>query len=212
MRHLFIATAVATCVSLTSFAAFAADASSAGGFIHIGAGQVIHDTNLSSYFDGKRTLGFDLSGGYRWAVGSDAALGFELGAAHLGASEQFKRGSATRPTVKNGLGANAWLAGANVRWAMGDGFSLTGRAGVAHVHVRASWEEITKNTRSVRRARLSANTPYVGIGAGYALTEQADLTLQVTHYASTRSDNRLARASLHDWNATSVNLGIGYRF
>jgi len=212
MRHLCIATAVATCLSFTSFAAVAADTPLAGGFVHVGAGQVIHQTSLSTYFDGERMLGYDLTGGYRWAMGGKLALGFELGAAHLGASEQFKRGSATRPTVKNGLGANAWLAGANMRWAMGDGFSLTGRAGVAHVHVRASWEEITRDRRSVRHARLSANTPYVGFGAGYALTEQADLTLQVTHYASATSHARRARASLHDWNATNVNVGVDYRF
>ena len=212
MRHLLIATAVAISASFTSFAAFAADTSPAGGFIHLGAGQTIHDTALSSYFDGKRTLGYDLFGGYRWEMGKGVALGFEAGAAHLGASEQFRRGSASRPTVKSGLGANAWLAGANMKWAVGDDVSLTGRAGLARVNVRATSEVITGRLRSVSHARLSANTPYVGVGIGYALTEQLDLTLQITHYASMSSSARAGRPALRDWNGTTVNLGIEYRF
>lgn len=212
MRHLFIATAVAISISFTSFAALAADTSPAGGFVHFGAGQVIHDTSLSTYFDGKRALGYDLFGGYRWAVGKSTAVGLEVGAAHLGATEQFKRGAANRPTVKNGLGANAWLAGANVKWAMGDAMSLAGRAGLARVNVRATSEVITSQRRSLSWAHLAAYTPYIGLGAGYALTGQLDLTLQATHYVTASFGSRHARTGLRDWNGTTVNLGAEYRF
>jgi OOP family OmpA-OmpF porin/outer membrane immunogenic protein len=214
MRHLLIATATAVAISasFTSFAAAAADASPAGGFVHFGAGQVIHDTSLSTYFDGKRMLGYDLLGGYRWAIGNSTALGFEAGAAHLGASEQFKRGAANRPTVKNGLGANAWLTGANVKWAMGSGVSLTGRLGLAYVNVRATSEVITSQRRSLSWTHLHGVTRYVGLGAGYALTEQFDLTLQATHYTSIFADASDARLKLGKWSATTVNLGAEYRF
>lgn len=205
MQKLVLATAVAISTSFTSFAAFAADGSNSGAFVHLGVGKARYNTGLKS-LDRDKANTYDLLGGYRWGLGKTFALGVEGGFVQLGSINRVDRSFGT--PVKYNLQAWGWLAGANAKWNATRNFSLTGRIGTARLHARADAHSVA-NPSNRSWSEASNDAAYFGLGAGYAITDHLDLTMQITQYRPdfSASQNHVSRETI-----TTYNAGVEYRF
>jgi len=202
MQKLLFATAIAVSTSFAPLAAFAADDSNDGAFAHVGIGRSTVFTGPGE-FDRKKATSFDLTGGYHWGLGRSFALGAEGGYAYLGSVRKtYIHGSPAKAVTKHRMRTGAWLVGVNAKWNMTDHLSLIGRAGEARVRGRDSSR--TNGSRNMGTVDSSRWMPYFGLGVGYALTSQLDLTLQATRYGKKTGSN--------DWSATTYNAGVGYHF
>ncbi|NID17339.1 outer membrane protein [Luteibacter yeojuensis] len=214
MQKLLLATAVAASVSLASFAAVAANGSD-GAFVHLGAGKARHNSHIE-IVDGKtpdqrRPNSYDIMAGYRWGLGSNLALGAEGGFAYLGSIRQRVYDDASPAGTRNSLFTGAWLAGLNTRWNMSDDLSLIGRTGIARVRSRLATENLATSA-SATLGTVSRNTPYFGVGLGYALTRELDLTVQATRYDARSVRAQYKNGGVRDWSANTFNAGVEYRF
>jgi hypothetical protein len=211
MQKLLLATAIAVSTSFASTAALAADDSNGGAFVHLGAGKTNYLTQVKT-FDGKKATSLDVLGGYRWGLGHGFAVGVEGGFAHLGTVE--KKGQRPAPKQKgarDSMTSHAWLVGANAKWNVTENVSLTGRAGSARIQTRIESRAAGEKNPHYR-ATFTRPTTYFGLGAGYAITDHLDLTVQATRYRNSSVQIRNAKGRYSDWAATTYNAGVEYRF
>jgi OOP family OmpA-OmpF porin/outer membrane immunogenic protein len=199
MKKTIIALAIAAAGTIAVPAAFAQTMPSAnhdGAFIkgQVGRTHMNHD-----WYKGHDT-GYQLTGGYRWAVGSSALLGVEGGYNDLGnikASNVFHSGDVynTRRSQLRG-----WMLGVNGHFNLTPNWFVNAHTGVY------SWKGhgMSNNDTPVLHTSLDKTSWYAGAGFGYDFSNDFSLGLNYDYYRA-KKDNV-------DLTTDMISVGGEYRF
>ncbi|SEO40747.1 Outer membrane protein beta-barrel domain-containing protein [Luteibacter sp. UNC138MFCol5.1] len=178
----------------------------------------------SNYRADKKDTMFGVIGGYRWIIDDAWSIGPEAGYVDLGGADYSgSNGSIIRPIgIRAKLTNKAVLLGANSKWLIGDGWSLTLRTGLARARSeqKSSYEHVptyggglvlpapyTEYDRST-----SNDTGFYGaLAVGYDFTDHFGVTLGYEHY-SFRFNRHSERWPDFDQNIGVWAAGAEFRF
>jgi outer membrane immunogenic protein len=237
MRKTLIATAVAV-AALVAVPAFAQDASGYLPTYTIGSGtwfidasigrtgsatgggfgsNLGNDFNFSKNERGRKT-GYGLSGGYRWKLGPNLALGLEAGYADLGnfkLQNTFNGDKIDQTSSTQAL--HGWLLGANGRINLTTSWYLSARGGYFHAnnydHVYSA--EMDQNLGTVTTAKAGRGSWYAGVGTGWDIDEHWGVGLSYDYYHANAGKVRLAsgeETATLKRSTSIVSLTGEYRF
>lgn len=167
-----------------------------GWFINGQAGstKMNHDA-----YDGHDT-GYQLTGGYRWALSPSALLGIEGGYNDLGnikASKAFRSGD-VYDTKRSQL--RGWMLGANGHFNINPNWYVSARAGLY------AWKGhgMSNNDTPVIRNGLDKTDWYGGVGFGYDFDNNVSLGLNYDYYHAKKDRVNLS--------SDMISVGAEYRF
>jgi OmpA-OmpF porin, OOP family len=214
MQKVLLSAAVAATLSLASFTAAAV--TQQGAFINVTGGQSDYDIS-HSHFGDKKDTAVGVQAGYRWVVDRPFAIGVEVGYADLGNMKSHQ------PALTSGIYSVDYRAkfkgevltvGANGKWDLPHGFTITARAGFAHS--RSKYNEDYVYTSPVAatqeyhsRNQSNDNGIYGGVGFGYDFNENIGITLVYDHYALKAEDVTSDKRTV---NVGVTGLNLEYRF
>lgn len=143
--------------------------------------------------------GYQLSGGYRWALSDDALLGIEGGYNDLGnikASKTFRSGD-VKDYSRGKL--RGWMLGANGHFNINPNWYVSARGGLYQ------WDGhgVSNNENPLNRSPSELDW-YAGVGFGYDFNNDFSLGLDYDYY----------HAKKHDVNLTQDMISVAgeYRF
>lgn len=215
MQKVLLSAAAAAALSLASFSASAVTQN--GWFIGVNGGSSHYSVSHTS-FDDKNDSAFGGVAGYRWVVDRPFSLGVELGYVDLGkekASQDFRYGNALEDHYRAEFKGQALLIGANGKWDLPHGFTITARLGVAHS--RTKYNETyyyagyygSPSTTYQYRKDSNDNGIYAGLGFGYDFNENIGITATYDHYSLKADDITGDKRTV---NVGVTGLAVEYRF
>ncbi|QWT19832.1 porin family protein [Bacillus sp. NP157] len=213
MQKVLLSVAAATALSLASFSAAAV--TQQGAFVSVNGGSSHYSVSHTSFDDNNDTA-FGALAGYRWVVDRPFSLGVEVGYVDLGsmkASDDYSFPGQT-DVYKAKFKGQALLVGANGKWDLPHGFTITAHAGLAHSRVKYSISEYVSPSQPGYTPYYSNhdsndNGVYGGLGFGYDFNENLGLTLVYDHYA-TKAEN--ITGDKRTVNVGVTGLSLEYRF
>lgn len=213
MQKVLLSVATAAALSLASFSAAAVTQN--GAFIGVSGGQSHYDISHSSFSDHNDTA-VGVVAGYRWVVDRPFSLGVEVGYVDLGnmkGSETYTS-SVYDVDYRAKFKGEALLVGANGKWDLPHGFTITARAGFAHS--RSKYNEDYFETSACcgnpefhYRGQSNDNGIYGGLGFGYDFNENFGITVTYDHYALKAEDITSDKRTV---NVGVTGLAAEYRF
>jgi OmpA-OmpF porin, OOP family len=213
MQKVLLSAAAAAAFSLASFPAAAVTQN--GAFIGVSGGKTHYSVSHSdTNFNDNNDTAFGAVAGYRWVVDRPFSLGVEAGYVDLG-RRKASQGYITY-SFDDKYKAQAVVVGANGKWDLPHGFTITARAGFARVRSKLNETYTTYDyliggiQQTTYRFHDSSNDNgiYAGLGFGYDFNENIGITLIYDHYTF----------KVHDLGDRSrVNVGtmgaaLEYRF
>jgi OmpA-OmpF porin, OOP family len=195
MQKVLLSVAAAAALSFASFSASAATHD--GAFISVTGGGSHYDVSHAN-FDDKKDTSFGALAGYRWVVDRPFSLGVEAGYVDLGkmtatTNELSLPEFGLNGTLNYKFKGKAALVGANGKWDLPNGFTITAHAGIAHSQMDYSIREHVTgpgfdNTHNLVNETSHDNAIYAGLGFGYDFSEHFGITLVYDHYALKAED------------------------
>jgi OmpA-OmpF porin, OOP family len=195
MKKVLLSAAVATAFSFASFAAAAATHD--GAFVSVTAGGSQYDVHGGGAYDKKDSSVNGLVG-YRWVVDRPFSIGVEAGYANLGKmtynDSVYDDYYGITDTVKAKFKGKAVLVGANGKWDLPNGFTITAHAGLAHSQIDFSAREYIDGDDGYHRTYKLAdgtshdNAIYAGLGFGYDFSPNFGISVVYDHYALKAED------------------------
>jgi hypothetical protein len=192
MQKVLLSVAAAAALSFVSLSASAATHD--GAFIGVNGGGSQFDISHSNFSD-KNDTAYGAVAGYRWVVDRPFAIGVEVGYVDLGKMTAVSSiggpGYVDNFTYK--FKSKAVLVGANGKWDLPHGFTITARAGIAHsrsnytIDSHAEFMGATDDSR-VYDVQSTDNAIYAGLGFGYDFNEHVGITATYDHYALKAED------------------------
>lgn len=215
MQKVLLSAAAAAALSLASFSAGAVTQN--GWFIGVNGGSSNYSVSHTS-FDDKTDTAFGAVTGYRWVVDRPFSLGVEVGYANLG--KMSSSGSTYqivdvpyRINYDDKFKVQAVLIGANGKWDLPHGWTITARAGIAHSRSRYSESATVSSVHGTGSASESHdsndNAIYAGLGFGYDFNENFGITATYDHYALKADDITGDKRTV---NVGVTGLAVEYRF
>jgi opacity protein-like surface antigen len=197
MRNTAFALAIAAAfVATPVFAQGIAPANADSGFF-------VNANGGHSYFGNGRNsgsdTGFAVNGGYRWALGSNFALGPEIGYNDLG-NIKINNVFTSHPVIKHGRSSlHGWTVGADAHYNVNPHWYVSGRTGL----YRWSGHGFTNELRPTNRHH-NANGYYAGVGVGYDFNRRLGVGIGYDYY----------HAEKHQVNLTTrlLSAQLEYRF
>ncbi|HEX7338332.1 MAG TPA: porin family protein [Rhodanobacteraceae bacterium] len=197
MKKTIAALAIATAGMLALPAAFAQTAPTHhdGWFVNGQVGQT-HINN--SLYDGHDT-GYQLTGGYRWALGQNVLLGVEGGYNDLGNIDVDHAFTSKDVFNRSQSELHGWMLGANGHFNINPNWYVSARAGLYQ------WKGhgLSNNSNPLRRS-LDKTDWYSGVGFGYDFANNVSVGLNYDYYHAKK--DRL------DLSTGMVSVGAEYRF
>jgi OmpA-OmpF porin, OOP family len=200
MQKVLLSVAAAAALSFVSFAANAATHD--GAFISVNGGQSNYDISHTQWQD-KTDRAYGVTAGYRWVVDRPFAIGVEAGYVNLGkmTTRYDFSDDYYRDVYKFNQKGQSILVGANGKWDLPHGLSITARAGIAHSRVKFKGQEdlspAIRGYDPYETSRTSTdNGIYAGLGFGYDFTPNFGLTLTYDHYSLKARDVLLDKRSV----------------
>jgi OmpA-OmpF porin, OOP family len=204
MNKVVLSVAAAAALSFASFGASAATHD--GAFVAVNGGSSHFDVSHTNFDDNNDTA---IGGmvGYRWVVDRPFAIGVEGGYVDLGNmswKDQVKFGNIT-DSATGKYKAKALLIGANGKWDLPHGFTITAHAGVAHSKIEYSVNEyvnppIAGYTPFHGKVDSHDNAIYGGLGFGYDFNPNFGITVNYDNYALKAEDV--------NGDKRTVNIGV----
>ncbi|HET6586600.1 MAG TPA: porin family protein [Oleiagrimonas sp.] len=163
-------------------------------------GQVGRTQMNNDWYDGHDT-GYQLTGGYRWALGQSTLLGIEGGYNDLG-NINFDPGNVFNSNdVYNRTQSelHGWMLGANGHFNLNPNWYVSARAGLYQ------WKGhgLSNNENPLRRD-LDKTDWYTGVGFGYDFASNFSVGLNYDYYHAKKDDV--------DLSTDMVSVGAEYRF
>jgi OOP family OmpA-OmpF porin len=189
MNKYFLSVAAVVTLAAAPFVAQASEDNGTGAFIGASVGRA---SFKNTGFNHTHDTAPSLFGGYRWGLSDSFAIGVEGGYVDLGnlTDHYNDTNSFSTSNEKDKLESKALLVGANAKWMLPAGFSLTGRLGLAHSRVTLdeNFNEVSTSTGSTletvqSHGKSTDNGLYAGLGLGYAVTEHVNVSLNYDRYA-----------------------------
>jgi OmpA-OmpF porin, OOP family len=188
MQKVLLSVAAAAALSFASFSAAAVTQD--GAFIGVNGGRSHYSiSHVNSNFNDYNDTAFGAVAGYRWVVDRPFSLGVEAGYVDLGRMT-LSQGYITY-SYEDKIKGQALLIGANGKWDLPHGFTITARAGFAHSRTKLD-ETITYSNYNIIGGKPGTekyhqdsndNGIYGGLGFGYDFNENFGITLTYDHYA-----------------------------
>jgi opacity protein-like surface antigen len=215
MQKVLLSAAAAAALSLASFSAGAVTQN--GWFIGVNGGSSHYSVSHTSFDDNNDTA-FGAVTGYRWVVDRPFSLGVEVGYANLG------KMSASGGTIQlidvpytidyhDTFKVQALLVGANGKWDLPHGWTITARAGLAHSRSKYNQSETVSSSHGTNSAWDSHdsndNGIYAGLGFGYDFNENFGITATYDHYSLKADDITGDKRTV---NVGVTGLAVEYRF
>ena len=192
MQKVLLSVAAAAALSFASLSANAATHD--GAFISVNGGGAQYDMSHTGWGD-KHDSAYGVTAGYRWVVDRPFSLGVEVGYVDLGKMSQKDDYSDDdyKDVVKFTQKGQAVLVGANGKWDLPNGFTITARLGVAHSRVKFKGNEYLSpdipGYEPYHESRSSTdNGIYAGLGFGYDFTPNIGITVNYDHYSLKAED------------------------
>ncbi|UPG94216.1 outer membrane protein [Luteibacter aegosomatissinici] len=215
MQKVLLSAAAAAALSLASFSAAAV--TQQGAFIGVNGGQSHYDIS-HSYFSDHNDTAVGVVAGYRWVVDRPFSLGVEVGYADLGnmKGSQALTSGVYDVDYRAKFKGEVLLVGANGKWDLPHGFTITARAGFAHSRSKynedfyyTSTSACCANEEYHSRNQSTDNGVYGGLGFGYDFNENFGITLTYDHYALKAEDITSDKRTV---NVGVTGLAAEYRF
>ncbi len=163
-------------------------------------GQVGRTQMNNDWYDGHDT-GYQLTGGYRWAVGQSALVGVEGGYNDLGNIDIDPGNIFNNKDVYNRTSSelHGWMLGGNGHFNLTPNWYVSARAGLYQ------WKGhgLSNNKNPLDRS-LSKTDWYSGVGFGYDFSNNMSVGLNYDYYHADK-DNV-------DLSTDMVSVGAEYRF
>lgn len=212
MQKVLLSAAAAAALSLASFSAAAV--TQTGAFVGINGGSSHYNVS-NTRFDDNNDTAFGAVAGYRWVVDRPFSLGIEAGYVNLG--KQKANGSTLVDGGQLNYHANfkgeALLVGANGKWDLPHGFTITGRLGIAHSRTKYNETDVYVGCCGSDTFRFrndsNDNGIYAGVGFGYDFNENFGITLTYDHYSLKAEDITNDKRTV---NVGVTGLAAEYRF
>jgi len=195
MQKVLLSVAAAAALSFASFAASAATHD--GAFISVTGGSSRYDVSHAN-FDDKKDSSVGALAGYRWVVDRPFSIGVEAGYVDLGkmtSTEDYWVVPAygIHDTLSYKFKGKSVLIGANGKWDLPNGFTITAHAGLAHSQMDYSIRERDTSpgfdkTYNLLDETSHDNAIYAGLGFGYDFNEHFGITVVYDHYALKAED------------------------
>ncbi|HEY4091900.1 MAG TPA: outer membrane beta-barrel protein [Luteibacter sp.] len=193
MQKTFLAAAAAATFFLAALPAAAA--TQQGAFISVNGGRSHYDVNhLTTNFNDMDDRAFGALAGYRWVVDRPFAIGVEAGYVNLG---RFTAGQGHNSyRFEDKVKSEAVLIGANGKWDLPHGFTITAHTGLAHSRAKLDEEYVSYTyaisgyyeTTTHYRQTSNDNGIYAGIGFGYDFNENFGITATYDNYSLKAED------------------------
>ncbi|QDE41205.1 hypothetical protein FIV34_19370 [Luteibacter pinisoli] len=213
MQKVLLSVAAAAALSFASFSAAAATHD--GAFISVNGGSSQYDISHTRWQD-KNDTAFGVTTGYRWVVDRPFALGVEVGYANLGkmSAKLDYSDNFYSDVVNYKQKGQALLVGANGKWDLPHGFTITGRLGVAHSRLKYTANEhlspaIPGYDVFHDERTSSDNGIYAGLGFGYDFTPNIGITVTYDHYSTKAEDVLLDKRGV---DISVYGAAVEYRF
>jgi OOP family OmpA-OmpF porin/outer membrane immunogenic protein len=195
MRNTAIVLAIAAAfVAAPSFIqeAHAQDATNTTG---ADSGFFINGNAGHSYFGSGRNSGSDtgyqISGGYRWALDNGFAIGPEIGYNDLG-NIRVKNVFNTNPVVANNKASlHGWTVGANAKYNFTPNWYVSARTGL----YAWSGDGMTRDLTPISNHR-SSDGYYGGLGVGYDFSRNFGVGIGYDYYRAKKNDINLSTGLL----------------
>lgn len=151
-----------------------------------------------SVYQGHDT-GYQLTGGYRWAVAPSVLLGVEGGYNDLGnikVSNAFRSGDVFNRTQSE---LHGWMLGGNGHFSVAPNWYVSARAGLYQ------WKGhgLSNNANPLRRS-LDKTDWYSGVGFGYDFSNRVSVGLNYDYFHANKDRVNLS--------TDMVSVGAAYRF
>lgn len=178
MRNTAIVLAVAAAFAVTPVFAQDANGADAGFFVNgqIGASNIKHGVNSGS------DTGYALSGGYRWAVTPNLAIGPEVGYNDLG-NVDVKNVFNSSPVISPGKASlHGWTVGANAHYNFTPNWYVSARGGLY------AWtgHGMSNDIDPVDTHR-NADGWFSGVGVGYDFSRKFGVGVGYDYYHASKS-------------------------
>jgi OmpA-OmpF porin, OOP family len=197
MKKNLLALALAAAGLLTVPAVFAQSAptDNGGWFVNGNIGRTSIDKGPYDNHD----TGYDVNGGYRWALSPSVALGAEVGYNDLG-NINAKNLFNSQPVVDKGRSQlHGWTAGVNGHFNVSPNWYLSARTGIY------GWQgHGLSNDENPIRKGLDDTSWYAGAGVGYDFSHNFSLGLNYDYYDAQKQHVNLS--------TNMVSVGAEYRF
>lgn len=190
MRNTAIVLAIAAVFAATPV--FAQDATNTTG---ADSGFFVNGNAGHSYFGSGRNSGSDtgyqIDGGYRWALAPGFALGPEIGYNDLG-NVRLKNVFNSQPVVANNKASlHGWTVGANAKYNFTPNWYVSGRTGLY------AWngDGMTRDITPISTGR-SGDGYYGGVGVGYDFSRAFGVGVGYDYYRAKKNDINLSTGLL----------------
>lgn len=198
MKKTILAFALAAAGVVAVPAAFAQSAPPShqdGWFVN---GQVGRTHMNSNWYDGHDT-GYQLTGGYRWAMGQSTLLGVEAGYNDLGNIDVDNVFNSQDVYNHSQSELHGWMLGANGHFNLNPNWYISARAGLYQ------WKGhgLSDNENPLNRS-LDKTDWYAGAGFGYDFASNFSVGLNYDYYH--------AKKDHVDLSTDMVSVGAEYRF
>ncbi len=197
MRNTAIVLALAAAGLIATAPALAQEATGtdSGFFLNGSAGHSYFGSGRNSGSD----TGYQIQGGYRWALAPGFAIGPEIGYNDLG-NVRLKNVFHSQPVVAPGKASlHGWTVGANAHYNFTPNWYLSARAGLY------DWKGhgLNNDINPVNR-HANADGYYGGVGVGYDLSRNFGIGLGYDYYRAKKHDINLSTGLL------SVNAEVRF--
>ena len=198
MKKTLIALAFATAGLLAASAASAQSAPAphqSSWFVNGNVGQ----THLNQGPYNGHDTGYELNGGYRWAVSPSTLLGFEVGYNDLG-NIKLKNAFNSQPVVADTKSQlHGWTIGGNGHFNLNPNWYLSARAGIYQWKGHGYSNDVNPLRRSLNKTDW-----YSGVGMGYDFSNNVSLGINYDYFHA-KKDNL-------DLSSDLVSVSAEYRF
>jgi hypothetical protein len=212
MQKVLLSVAAAAALSFASFSASAV--TQQGWFVGVNGGSSHYSVSHTS-FDDNNDSAFGAVAGYRWVVDRPFSLGVEAGYVDLGKQKANGRtmGDVYTLDYDAKFKGQALLIGANGKWDLPHGWTITARGGFAHTRTKYDETDVYTGccgTDTYRYHKDSTdNGVYGGLGFGYDFNENVGITLNYDHYALKADDITGDKRTV---NVGVFGAAVEYRF
>jgi OmpA-OmpF porin, OOP family len=212
MQKVLLTVAAAAALSLASFSAAAV--TQQGAFVSVNGGSSHYSVSHSN-FDDNNDSAYGALVGYRWVVDRPFSIGVEAGYVYLGAQKASGRltGDDYYLDYHDKFKGEAVLVGANGKWDLPHGWTITARAGLAHSRAKYDSTETYVGCCGSQdfwfHKQSSDNGVYGGLGFGYDFNENFGITATYDHYALKAEDVIGDKRTV---NIGVTGLNLEYRF
>jgi opacity protein-like surface antigen len=212
MQKVLLSAAAAAALSLASFSAGAVTQN--GWFIGVNGGSSHYSVSHTSFDDNNDTA-FGAVTGYRWVVDRPFSLGVEVGYVDLGKQKASGRllFEDSYTDYRDRFKGEALLIGANGKWDLPHGWTITARAGLAHSRTKydgnSTYVGCCGSESFSYHQDSNDNGVYGGLGFGYDFNENVGITVTYDHYALKADDITGDKRTV---NVGVTGLAVEYRF